>query len=265
MSKQSNYESIVEWLFHQNYSTGSKEVSFEREDILEAVKELGLSRPKNLGDVIYSYRYRKELPISISETAPVGYRWIIRPRGQSLYTFSLTNQPPIAPNAALSVIKIPDATPGVIAKYAFDDEQALLAKLRYNRLIDIFTGIVCYSLQNHLRTQVQGIGQIETDELYVGVDRSGTHYVLPIQAKGQRDRIEIVQIEQDFALCRERFSELACRAIGAQFLDKEIIALFEFVCENDVVSIREEKHYRLVSPEEITSEDIVRYKTALPH
>ena len=63
--------------------------------------------------------------------------------------------------------KIPDATPGVISRYAINDEQGLLAKLRYNRLIDIFTGLTCYSLQNHLRTTVPELGQVETDEIYL--------------------------------------------------------------------------------------------------
>ena len=52
-----------------------------------------------------------------------------------------------------------------------NDEQALLAKIRYNRLIDIFTGITCYSLQNHLRTTVPNIGQVEIDEIYIGIDK----------------------------------------------------------------------------------------------
>ncbi len=38
----------------------------------------------------------------------------------------------------MSVTPILDATPGIIELYAFSDEQALLAKLRYNRLVDIF-------------------------------------------------------------------------------------------------------------------------------
>ena len=42
--------------------------------------------------------------------------------------------------------KIPDSTPGLIALYALTDEQSLLAKLRYNRLIDIFTQLTCYTL-----------------------------------------------------------------------------------------------------------------------
>ena len=72
---------------------------------------------------------------------------------------------------------IPDATPELIRAYALDDEQALLAIVRYNRLIDTFLGLTTYSLQNHLRTTVQGMGQIEIDELYIGLDKHGCHYV----------------------------------------------------------------------------------------
>lgn len=111
----------------------------------------------------------------------------------------------IEPSKLLAETKILDATPGIIARYAISDEQGLLARLRYNRLIDIFTGVTCYSLQNHLRTSVNGIGQVETDELYIGVDRRGAHYVFPVQAKGGSDKLGIVQIEQDFAMCAQKF------------------------------------------------------------
>jgi hypothetical protein len=97
----------------------------------------------------------------------------------------------------LAETKILDSTPGVIEKYALNDEQALLAKIRYNRLVDIFAGLVCYSLQSHLRTTVPSMGQVETDELYIGVDKRGAHYVLPIQAKGRSDKIGILPEELD--------------------------------------------------------------------
>lgn len=45
--------------------------------------------------------------------------------------------------AALAETKVADATPGMIAMYAAGDEQALLARIRYNRLIDVFMGVVC--------------------------------------------------------------------------------------------------------------------------
>src|SRR5947199_1254717 len=101
----------------------------------------------------------------------------------------------------------------MITKYALSDEQALLAKLRYNRLIDIFTGVACYSLQSHLRTTVPNMGQVETDEIYIGVDRRGAHFVFPVQAKGGNDTLSIVQIEQDFALCAAKFPALICRRV----------------------------------------------------
>ena len=149
---------------------------------------------------MYSFRYRTELPASILERAPAGEAWIIRPAGRSKYRFVLVNDVPLTPNPNLAITKVPDATPGIIAKYAFNDEQAVLARVRYNRLIDIFLGIACYSLQNHLRTTVSGMGQVETDEVYVGVDKSGSHYVIPVQAKGGSDKLNRVQIEQDFAV-----------------------------------------------------------------
>ena len=166
----------------------------------------------------------------------------------------------IEPNVQLVETKIPDSTPGIIAKYALNDEQALLAKLRYNRLIDIFTGVTCYSLQNHLRTTVEGIGQVETDEVYIGIDHRGAHYVFPIQAKGGKDKQNAVQIEQDIALCKEKFPDLICRPIAAQFMKDGSIAMFELEDTDAGLRISGEKHYKLVDPEQVTSSDLERYR-----
>lgn len=148
----------------------------------------------------------------------------------------------------------------MIVKYALSDEQALLAKLRYNRLIDIFTGVTCYSLQSHLRTSVPSLGQVETDEVYIGVDRQGAHYVIPVQAKGGRDRMSVVQIEQDIAICAAKFGDAICRPIGAQFIEADLIALFEFEATSDGVRIRTERHYHLVPPKDLTEEDLRSYR-----
>ena len=81
-----------------------------------------MERPKNVGDVVYSFRFRAELPEAIRKTAPVGQEWVIRKCGQSKYRFVLVNEWALKPNASLVRIKVPDATPGVIAKYALTDE-----------------------------------------------------------------------------------------------------------------------------------------------
>ena len=127
-------------------------------------------------------------------------------------------------------------------------------------LVDIFTGVTCYSLQNHLRTTVPEMGQVETDEIYVGVDKKGIHYVFPIQAKGGTDRLSIVQIEQDFGVCAQKFPSLICRPIATQFMQDEVIALFEFEQSENGVSIAAEKHYKLVPPEEVTEADLNVYR-----
>lgn len=156
--------------------------------------------------------------------------------------------------------KVPDSTPGVIAMYALSDEQALLAKLRYNRLIDIFTGVACYSLQSRLRTSVPTLGQVETDEIYIGVDKRGAHYVFPVQAKGGNDVISVVQIEQDMAVCVAKFPALICRPIAAQFMANDLIALFELEKSDQGIAVSSEKHYRLVPGEEVTADDLKAYR-----
>ncbi len=257
--KPNRYLQIIETIFQERFSHGMSEVPFEREEIERIAKRLKIKLPKNLGDILYTFRYRGLLPQSIRDKAPEGEQWIIRPAGKARYCFALTGLAIITPNQNLVETKIPNSTPGLIEKYALFDEQALLAKLRYNRLIDVFTGVTCYSLQNHLRTTVPNIGQLETDEVYVGVDRRGAHYVFPIQAKGGSDHISVIQIEQDFAMCAAKFSGLICRPLAGQFMRNDLIALFEFVQSEGTVALATEKHYRLVPPGELSPEELKAY------
>ncbi len=254
------YQQIVAHIFFAHYSAGDQEVAFPREELAEAAQALSIDVPLNLGDIPYSFRYRQELPESIRATAPEGQQWIIRSVGRSQYQFVLRDIIDLAPMRGLAQIKIPDATPGIVTKYAQTDEQGLLALVRYNRLIDIFTGTTCYSLQNHLRTTVPNVGQVETDELYVGIDKRGSQYVFPVQAKGHRDKLGIVQIEQDFALCEDRFPNLICRPIAAQFMSGGVIALKAFDKQDDVVTVVAEKHYQLVPPEQISADELQFYQ-----
>lgn len=253
------YAKILEAIFRNHFKKGTSEIEFERTEFSQVADKLGITLPKNLGDVLYSFRYRTLLPKSITSKAPKGYEWIIRPAGKGRYRLVAVKQANIAPSNVLVETKIPDATPGVIVKYSMNDEQALLAKLRYNRLVDVFAALTCYSLQNHLRTTLRDGSQVETDEVYIGLDKRGVHYVLPIQAKGGKDKIGIVQIEQDFEMCTIKFPGLVCRPIAAQFMKDNIIALFEFEQTRDGIKISSEKHYRLVRPDELSSEELQSY------
>ncbi len=81
-----------------------------------------------------------------------------------------------------------------------------------------------------------------------------------MQAKGGSDKIGVVQIEQDFAVCAEKFPDLICRPIAAQLKDSDLIAMFEFELTKTEVAIVCEKHYRLVSPDELSPEELEAYR-----
>ena len=243
------YAAIIERLFLKAWHPGCHEVGFHRIDIESEAAALGIKLPKNLGDLIYSFRFRRALPDTVTNTAPAGLEWIIELAGNANYRFVLARASRVRPQEALVVIDLPNATPDIVLRYAPGDEQALLAKLRYNRLIDIFLGITTYSLQNHLRTSIKaarGRTQIEIDELYVGLNIDGEHFVVPVQAKVGRDQISIVQTQQDVGFCAQRFPDLRCRPVAAQALDGEVIALFELVLQDGELRVKQERHYRLV-------------------
>lgn len=252
------YAAIIEQIFQNHYATSTPSFEFSREEITTVAAYLGVQLPKNVGDVIYSFRYRNELPSRINQTAKPGQEWLIEGAGRGRYRFRLADLNRIVPRAELLAIKIPDATPEIISAYALGDEQALLAKVRYNRLIDIFLGLAAYSLQNHLRTTVKGIGQIEIDEIYVGIDRHGQHFVIPVQAKGGADKHGAVQTQQDFALCAQAFPHLSCRPISVQFMANNRIAIFELTVLDASVKVVDEKHYELVNAADISPADLAR-------
>ena len=152
------YAAIIEKIFFSHWKKGTKEFEFDRTEIKEWADKLKIVIPDNVGDLIYSFRFRVPLPESIRKTEAPGMQWHIRLAGRARYQFRLARENRILPRSELVTIKIPDATPELIGSYALDDEQALLAIVRYNRLVDIFLGLTTYSLQNHLRTTVKNIG-----------------------------------------------------------------------------------------------------------
>ncbi len=261
MGDESLYSALILQIFKRHYREGLESFVFSRDEIPQASRTLGRKLPKNLGDVIYSMRYRASMPPEIAATATAGKEWRIEGAGPAMYRFRLGRINRIVPDPNHKTIKIPDATPQIVRQRALDDEQALLAIIRYNRLVDVFLGVSAFSLQNHLRTSVKDMGQIEIDELYVAVDKRGVQYVVPVQAKSGRDKISVIQAKQDLAFCRERYPDLVSRAISAQFMADDKIAMFELEESGDgEIEIAEQRHYRLVPGSDITSDELRKYR-----
>ena len=72
MAPKNRYAAIIEAIFHGRYEAGDESVDFHRDQITSAALSLGVAPPRNLGDVIYTFRYRQPLPASIRATAPQG-------------------------------------------------------------------------------------------------------------------------------------------------------------------------------------------------
>src|ERR1051326_2440424 len=94
MAKESSetlnrYKRLIEKVFLDRYNPGLTRVEFSREDIPAAADDLGIDLPKNLGDVVYSMRYRTPMPDTILQTQPKGKEWVIVGAGRSKYEFRL--------------------------------------------------------------------------------------------------------------------------------------------------------------------------------
>ncbi len=248
--KLSKYDQVIEDLFLKKSSefhrtaTQFREIPFLKTELVNSMASVGFT-VKNVPDIIYTYRSRREFPKTIKG------HWIIEPRGKGKYAFVEINKPPfIDIQEHLAEIEIMNALPEIVEEYTAYDEQGLLSSIRYNRLVDIFTKVTCFHLQSHIRTTIKGKGQIEIDDLYVGIDQDGRKYVLPLEAKSpeERDKLGWVQVTNLVTYAKQNFPGLICRPICAKPIDRNRIILIEFkdttvINENGV---KENRLYNLI-------------------
>jgi hypothetical protein len=245
------YDRLVSEVFRRHDGANQDEFEFERDEMAEILQEWGES-VRNLGDVPYSYRGgRRVLPENVASTG----EWVIEGRGKGRYAFRrLSRSPYISVPLDLQVIDILDATPDIILRYGGEDEQGLLARVRYNRLVDIFLGITTYHLQGHVRAYIKDSGQVEIDDLYLGVDTDGNQYVIPIEAKTADEQLGVVQVTSLNAFARETFPDLILRPVAVKSWSDDSIFFMRFneTLDCDKTQVIQYRRYRLVSDEEET-------------
>lgn len=278
-SQDAVYIRIMEALFKRHKAHRQNEFDWQRSEITDIAHSLGAKVPANLGDNIYAIRHgRNLLPDKIVELAQPRH-WLLLPNGKSKYRFVKAKNANFELDRTLRTVKVPNSTPQIVEANALTDEQAVLARIRYNRLIDLFLGVNAFALQSHLRTTVEHFrrSQIETDEIYVAVDKAGVQYVIPVQAKGRHETIGAVQAIQDIYCCQEKFPRLVCRAVAAKTVDIEkhasgvdiyTVGLMELGIEPDTsydVTKIQERHFELVLHGDITENDLAEYRKSLTH
>jgi len=68
MKKPNRYQSLIADIFTKGYVKGKTVVAFSRDQLVETAARLAIPVPKNLGDILYSFRYRNPLPAEILAT-----------------------------------------------------------------------------------------------------------------------------------------------------------------------------------------------------
>ena len=68
MAKSNRYQALILKIFFDRYRADLNSFEFERVALEECAKELDIQLPKNLGDVIYSVRFRTAMPDEILAT-----------------------------------------------------------------------------------------------------------------------------------------------------------------------------------------------------
>ncbi len=202
------YDQVIIRVFESVFAEGADTLPFTKADIEQAIQQLGLQlSTKNVPDIVYTYRSgRSALPKFILQHGS----WAIEGMGKSKYAFrKLSRSPYFDMPSDIEVTTIPDATPQIVLNYQSSDEQAALARIRYNRLVDIFTSLTTYHLQGHFRTTVANTGQIEIDDLYIGLDSDGVGFILPIEAKidSVKDQLGVIQVTQMIRFAAAQFPD----------------------------------------------------------
>ena len=71
MAQTNRYAQIIEDIFFAKYNPGDVIVPFERVEIETTATKLNIDLPKNLGDIVYSFKFRTSLPKNIRERGSV--------------------------------------------------------------------------------------------------------------------------------------------------------------------------------------------------
>jgi len=238
-------ERILLSIIEGNRQPGANEVEFTTKDIMDVAAELNLSYG-NPHDLVYYFRRRKGLP---EELAKEGFNEI-RTLGKGRFILAKSTVTPSIPFPEdIAIITIPDATPQIIYDRCGGDEQALLARVRYCRLVDCFTGLSAWHLQGHYRTTIGRGIQVEIDEFYLGCNLDGEWFSIPVEAKTKREQGGIArdQIGSMVRFALQNHPDLKCRPLVAKELNDKTILLIEMSAEAEPseVAIANVRRYRL--------------------
>lgn len=218
------YSSIMLWVFRNGTpDPATGDLLFGQADLRKAADELGLE-VRNFPDLTYNLRSRSPLP---QEILGAGFTTIAS-RGKGRYAL-VTAEDKIEVPTGTEVVEVSTAPiPMAIRDILRTDEQSILSAMRYLDLVSEFFGARAYHLQGHLRTS-GGFGQqVEADDVWVAVKRNKSRIILPIEAKGPRERIGRHQMMSTIDAVLKKIPGFSVVPLAAQLEESGLLVLIQF-------------------------------------
>jgi hypothetical protein len=161
-------------------------------------------------------------------------------------TYSLT------PNRNKSVITIPDSTPELLRAYAVNKRQQHFSLVRYNSIIQLFCGIICWSLQSNVLAGMPAYKKMHVlmDELYVGFDNYGYHHAIILIAF-EDAVVTANQLRSASTYLGNHFRYAHHHLIALESLSDHAFALLGLQAKANKVVIASERHFELVKATEL--------------
>jgi hypothetical protein len=247
------YVPILVDIFQRKYQDGDEIVQFTLDEVRETAERLDM-KIRNPSDLVYRMKSRTKLP---SEILDKGFT-IIKIVKKGVYQFQL-GESTIVDLTKENVIQIQDTTPVAVRRFLEEklseiDEQGLLTIVHYCDLLSHFTGLKIYRLKSHVRKSVVNIGQVEVDEVDIGVglDSLETPIIFPIEAKSASDPLNWTQIANQVNFSKQLFLNYVIRPIGIKVDYDSLLHIIEFTPEMEAnkIKIKNSATYNLILSEE---------------
>lgn len=223
------YVPILNHVFAKYYKEGDTNVRFSLDDVRQAAEDLKIV-VRNPGDVIYRMRSRTELPKAITDK---GF-YILRQVKRGVYQFEVGTST-LVPIPVGEIIDAIDQTPLPVRRLLPEnlseiDEQGLLTIIHYCNLVSHFTGLQVFRLKSHVRKGVKLVGQVEVDEVDVGISLNiaDTPIIFPIEAKASPDALNWTQIAAQVTFAMQYFPDHVIRPIAVKVDYDSLIHILEF-------------------------------------
>jgi len=219
-------------------------IIFTQADLRAAADRLGLE-VRNFPDLTYNLRSRAPLP---AEILKAGYSTIAI-RGRGRYALVAADDKVAVPDGT-EVSDISTASvPLPVRDLLRDDEQSVLSAIGYMDVISKFMGTNAYRLQGHLRTTGSLGQQVEADDIWV-VEEKGSRTILPVEAKGPRERLGRQQMISTLDAVLSKIPGLQAVPLAVQLEPSGYLAViaFEYAKKGKTISSIEPKRFARYRP-----------------